>query len=170
VVKNKKKNFFEKKNRNKHALIKISRKTKFKRVHKGLIKGYANNIVNSSLRYGIFGLKILKPCRLKQEHIDAFRETLSRKRLLKKKIYKMWIRGILNIPVSKKPNEIRMGKGKGIVNHWVLNLKPGKIFIELNQMPFSLAKRVFKAFQASIGVPCQMICRITKNKRFRFSF
>jgi len=77
---------------------------------------------------------------------------------------------MLNVPVSKKPNEIRMGKGKGSVNHWVLNIKPGKIFIELNQMSFSLAKRVLKAFQASIGVPCQMIRRITKNKRFRFLF
>lgn len=165
-----KKHIVEKKNKNKHALIKVARKSKFKRMHKGLIKGYANNATNSNLRYGNFGLKILKPCRLKQEHIDTFRETLSRKRLLKKKIYKMWIRGILNIPVSKKPNEIRMGKGKGSVSHWVLNLKPGKVFVELNQMSVNLAKRVFKAFQVSIGVPCQMICRTTKNKRFRFSF
>ncbi len=105
------------KKKSKHALIKAARFSKFKRVHKGLIKGYVNNLTNNNLRYGIFGLKILKPCRLKQEHIDAFRETISRKRLLKKKIYKIWIRGLLNIPVSKKPNEIRMGKGKGSVNH-----------------------------------------------------
>lgn len=89
MIKNKKKSFFEKTKQNKHALIKISRKTKFKRMHKGLLKGYATNIVNNSLRFGVFGLKILKPCRLKQEHIDSFRETLSRKRLLKKKVYKM---------------------------------------------------------------------------------
>ena len=82
-----KKNVVRKKN--KHALIKTSRKLKFNRVHKGLIKGYANNTINNTLRYGNFGLKILKPCRLKQQHIDAFRETISRKRLLKKKIYKM---------------------------------------------------------------------------------
>ena len=139
-------------------------------MHKGLIKGFANNIINNSLRYGVYGLKILKACRLKQEHINAFRETISRKRLLKKKVYKMWIRGMLNLPVSKKPNEIRMGKGKGGIDHWILNLKPGKIFIEFNQMPFNLVKRICKAFQSSIGIPCQMIRRTTKNKQFRFSY
>lgn len=146
----------QKKN-NKHLLIKTSSRFKFKRVSKGKIKGFEFNQVNTTVRYGVFGLKLLKPLKVTHKNVEAFRATMSRKKLLKKNKHIMWIRGLFNVPVSKKPNEIRMGKGKGPVDHWVLKIKPGKIFVELNYMSRYLARRIFKAITSSLGVPGHII-------------
>ncbi len=103
--------------KNKHLLIKTSARFKFKRVNKGKIKGFEFNQTNTTVRYGRFGLKLLKPLKVTHKNVEAFRATIARKKLLKKNKHVMWIRGLFNIPVSKKPNEIRMGKGKGPVDH-----------------------------------------------------
>jgi large subunit ribosomal protein L16 len=154
--------------KNKHALIKACLRSKFKRHHKSKIKGFEYNTVNTTLRYGSFGLKILKPVKLTQKNVDAFRSTIARKKLLKKKQHTMWVRGLLNTPVTRKPNEIRMGKGKGSVHHWIMKLKPGKIFVELSNMSQTRANRIFKAITSALGVPGQLVILTNKKIKFRY--
>jgi large subunit ribosomal protein L16 len=151
------KQHLKKKRQSKHALIKIAARTKFKRLHKGLIKGFEFNKISTSVCYGMFGLKILKPLKLTQKQVESFRAAIARKKLLKKKKHNMWVRGLLNIPVTKKPNEFRMGKGKGSLDHWIMRIKPGKIFVELSRMSIYRARRIFKIIEHILGVPAQMI-------------
>ena len=148
--------------KNKHNYIKVPNKVIFKRHNKGIIKGFTFHQVKSTIRYGIYGLKILKPVQLKQKHVDAFRTIITRKKLLRKKQHKIWVRGLLSIPVTRKPNEIRMGKGKGSVHHWMMRLKPGKILVELSNMSLISVRQVFRSVESALGVPCQII-RLKRN-------
>jgi len=75
--------------KNKHNYIKVPNKVIFKRHNKGIIKGFTFHQVKSTIRYGIYGLKILKPVQLKQKHVDAFRTIITRKKLLRKKQHKI---------------------------------------------------------------------------------
>lgn len=159
---------FRKKNLNKHLLIKTTKKSKFKRQHKGKIKGLNFAYRNTRLCYGRFGIKILNVVKLTRKHIEAFRMSIARKNLLKKKKHKLWVRGLFNTPVSKKPNEIRMGKGKGPVDHWIMKIKPGKIIAELSSLPLHQAKRIEKIMASSLGCPTTLIVWLQKLKIFRF--
>jgi large subunit ribosomal protein L16 len=156
------------KKRSKHVLIKTPSRFKYKRLHKGRINGFEFNQINTSLCYGAFGLKILKPLKLIQKHVTAFKTVIDRKKLLKKKQQILWVRGLLNISVTKKPNEIRMGKGKGPFDHWIMRIKPGKIFVELSPMSNYHAKRIFKIILNILGVPGQIVQLKRKNNSLRF--
>jgi large subunit ribosomal protein L16 len=151
------------------VLYKIPKYSKIKRYHKGRIRGFEFNAVQSQLRYGKFGLKILKGINLREKHIKAIRETLQRKKLLTKAKPTLLIRGIFNIPVSKKPNEIRMGKGKGAIDHWILRVKPGRVLFELTRIVTSVGKalRILKVIQFILGVPIQLVSIQTYYKNFR---
>lgn len=154
-------------NSTKHFWSKVPKRTKFKRLHKGRINGFEYNTKRTNICYGSFGLKILKPIRLTQAQITSIRTTISRRKLLKKKQHTLWIRGLFDIPVSKKPNEIRMGKGKGAVHHWIMRVKPGKILFEVSSMSYYKAKRIFEIIKSALGIPGQMICLKTYSKKFR---
>lgn len=154
--------------KNKHALIKVVSTTKFKKFKKHKVRGFNFNKIGTQLRYGHFGLKVLKPVKLTFVKVEAFRNILARKKLLKKKSHQVWIRGVLNIPVSRKPNEVRMGKGKGPVDHWIMLVQPGKILLEISLMPLYQAKKIFKIVRSIIGVPCQLIQSAQPSSKFRF--
>src|ERR1700758_1940180 len=110
-------------------------RTKFRKAHKGRIKGVASSAVD--LAFGQFGLKALEPERVTARQIEAARRALTRHM---KRAGRVWIRVFPDVPVSKKPLEVRMGSGKGAPELWVCRVKPGRILFEIDGVPLALAK------------------------------
>src|SRR4030081_1460158 len=102
------------------------KRTKFRKAHKGRIKGIATSGVD--LSFGQFGLKALEPERVTARQIEAARRALTRHM---KRAGRVWIRVFPDVPVSKKPLEVRMGSGKGAPELWVVRVKPGRIMFEI---------------------------------------
>ena len=103
------------------------KKTKFRKMHKGRIKGVAKG--GTDLNFGAFGLKAMEPERITARQIEAARRALTRHM---KRAGRVWIRVFPDVPVSKKPTEVRMGKGKGSVEYWAAQVKPGRIMFEID--------------------------------------
>src|SRR6202161_4499494 len=101
-------------------------RTKFRKAHKGRIKGTATS--GATLSFGQFGLKAMEPDRLTARQIEAARRALTRHM---KRAGRVWIRVFPDVPVSKKPLEVRMGSGKGAPELWVARVKPGRIMFEI---------------------------------------
>ena len=122
-------------------------RTKFRKAHKGRIHGNASrcNIMN----YGSYGLKALQPDRVISKQIEAARVALTRHM---KRQGRVWTRVFPNIPVSKKPTEVRMGKGKGSIDRWVCRVKPGTIMFEVDGVDKHLAKKAFELASAKLPV------------------
>src|SRR5277367_5887933 len=110
-------------------------RTKFRKAHKGRIHGIASSCVD--LAFGQFGLKALEPERVTARQIEAARRALTRHM---KRSGRVWIRVFPDVPVSKKPLEVRMGSGKGAPELWVARVKPGRILFELDGISIELAK------------------------------
>jgi large subunit ribosomal protein L16 len=102
------------------------KKTKFKKYHKGRLSLKTNALV--LLNYGVLGLKCLETGRITSSQIESFRQNITRKI---KKTGKLWINIFPDLPITSKPSEIRMGKGKGNIDHWVAKVSPGKILFEI---------------------------------------
>ena len=109
-------------------------RTKFRKAHKGRIHGVATSGTN--LSFGQFGLKALEPERVTARQIEAARRALTRHM---KRAGRVWIRVFPDVPVSKKPIEVRMGKGKGTPEYWVCRVKPGRVIFEVDGIPLALA-------------------------------
>src|SRR5271155_2095685 len=99
-------------------------RTKFRKAHKGRIKGVATS--GATLSFGQFGLKAMEPDRLTARQIEAARRAMTRHM---KRAGRVWIRIFPDVPVSKKPLEVRMGSGKGAPEFWVVRIKPGRILL-----------------------------------------
>src|SRR6266705_4546324 len=110
-------------------------RTKFRKAHKGRIKGIASSGVD--LAFGHYGLKALEPERVTARQIEAARRALTRHM---KRAGQVWIRIFPDVPVSKKPLEVRMGSGKGTPELWVARVKPGRIMFEIDGVPIQIAK------------------------------
>jgi len=110
-------------------------RTKFRKAHKGRIKGIASSGV--ALAFGQFGLKALEPERVTARQIEAARRALTRHM---KRAGRVWIRIYPDVPVSKKPLEVRMGSGKGAPEFWVARVKPGRILFEIDGVAVALAR------------------------------
>lgn len=123
------------------------RKTKFKKFFKGRIKGFEHK--SNKLIYGSYGLKALEIGRINSKQIEAVRRVLSRKL---KRLGKIHIRIFPNIPVTKKPIEIRMGKGKGSVDNWVAKIKPGQILFEIQGIKDNLCLSALKSAVHKLSV------------------
>ena len=121
-------------------------RTKYRKAHKGRIHGRASR--GESLNYGAYGLKALEPERIVSKQIEAARVSLTR---YMKRAGKVWLRIFPNIPVSKKPTEVRMGKGKGSPEYWVCRVKPGRIIFEVDGVSESVAK--IALYKASTKLP-----------------
>ena len=121
-------------------------RTKHRKAHKGRIHGYASR--GEILNYGAYGLKALQPERIISKQIEAARVSLTR---YMKRTGKVWLRIFPNIPVSKKPTEVRMGKGKGAPEYWVCRVKPGTIIFEVDGVSESVAK--IALYKASTKLP-----------------
>ena len=121
-------------------------RTKYRKAHKGRIHGKATRA--ATLNYGAFGLKALTPERVQSKQIEAARVALTR---FMKRTGKVWLRIFPNIPVSKKPTEVRMGKGKGSPEFWVCRVKPGRIIFEVDGVSEEVAREAL--YKASAKLP-----------------
>ena len=121
-------------------------RTKYRKAHKGRIHGRASR--GQILNYGAYGLKALQPERIISKQIEAARVALTR---YMKRTGKVWLRIFPNIPVSKKPTEVRRGKGKGAPAFWVWRVKPGRIIFEVDGVSEDVAKEAL--YKASTKLP-----------------
>ena len=130
------------------------KKTKFRKAHKGRIHGNAKG--GSSLNFGSYGMKALQPNRITARQIEAARRAITRHI---KRQGRVWIRVFPDAPVTKKPVEVRMGKGKGSVEFWACRIKPGRVMFELDGVSESLAKEAFELASAKLPIKTKFISR-----------
>ncbi len=130
------------------------KRTKYRKMQKGRMKGNAHR--GSSLAFGSFGLKALDSCWLTNRQIEAARVALTR---YMKREGKVWIRVFPDKPVTAKPLEVRMGKGKGAPSHWVAVVKPGKIVFELEGVPIEVAQEALRLAAQKLPVKTKMVVR-----------
>ena len=129
-------------------------RTKYRKAHKGRIHGYASrcNLMN----YGAYGLKAMEPERVIGKQIEAARVALTRHM---KRQGRVWTRMFPNIPVSKKPTEVRMGKGKGSPEFWACRVKPGRIMFEVDGVNIEDAKKAMTLAAAKLPIKCKFVER-----------
>ncbi|MFN7039420.1 MAG: 50S ribosomal protein L16 [Alphaproteobacteria bacterium] len=131
------------------------KKTKFRKAHKGRIHGNAKG--GTSLLFGAFGLKATTPERVTARQIEAARRAATR---YIKRLGRLWIRIFPDVPVSKKPAEVRMGKGKGSPEFWVCRVHPGRIMFELDGVSEEIAKEALLKAAAKLPVKTRFIKRV----------
>ena len=131
------------------------KKTKFRKAHKGRIHGKAKG--GTELSFGAYGLKALEPGRVTARQIEAARRAMTR---AMKRSGKVWIRIFPDVPVSKKPTEVRMGKGKGAPEFWVCRVKPGRIMFEVDGVAGLLAKEAFTLAAAKLPIATRVVARL----------
>ena len=130
------------------------KKMKFRKQHKGRIHGKATS--GTYLSYGSFGLKATSPERITARQIEAARRAISR---CIKRQGRLWIRIFPDVPVSKKPLEVRMGSGKGSPEFYVSRVKPGKIMFELDGVPRAVAEEAFSLASAKLPIKVRFVSR-----------
>src|SRR3954462_11771864 len=130
-------------------------RTKFRKAHKGRIHGTSKAGV--LLAFGQFGLKALEPDRVTARQIEAARRALTRHM---KRAGRVWIRVYPDLPVSKKPLEVRMGSGKGAPELWVVRVKPGRILFEIDGVPLTTARESLLLAAAKLPIKTRFIERI----------
>src|SRR5215475_498030 len=133
------------------------KKTKFRKAHKGRIKGAATS--GATLSFGHFGLKAMEPDRLTARQIEAARRALTRHM---KRAGRVWIRIFPDVPVSKKPLEVRMGSGKGTPELWVVRVKPGRVLFEIDGVSVEVAKESLALAAAKLPMKTRFIERISE--------
>ena len=129
-------------------------RTKYRKAHKGRIHGNASRC--DKLNFGEYGLKALQPERIISNQIEAARVALTRHM---KRAGKVWTRVFPNIPVSKKPVEVRMGKGKGSTEFWVCRVKPGRILFEVDGVNEIIAREALYKASAKLPIKTKFIKR-----------
>ena len=132
-------------------------RTKFRKAHKGRIHGLATS--GATLAFGQFGLKAMEPERITARQIEAARRALTRHM---KRSGRVWIRVYPDVPVSKKPIEVRMGKGKGAPEWWIARVAPGRIMFEIDGVPESLAREAFGLAAAKLPIKTRFVQRIAE--------
>jgi large subunit ribosomal protein L16 len=131
------------------------KRTKFRKAHKGRIHGVAKGGVE--LAFGQFGLKAQEPERVTARQIEAARRAITREM---KRQGRVWIRIFPDLPVSKKPTEVRMGKGKGSVEFWAARVKPGRILFEIDGVPEDTAREALRLGAMKLPITTRVIARI----------
>ena len=129
-------------------------RTKYRKSHKGRIHGTATRA--SKINYGYFALKAMAPERIIGKQIEAARVALTRHM---KRQGRVWTRIFPNIPVSKKPVEVRMGKGKGAPEYWACRVKPGRILFEIDGVSETIAKEALYKASAKLPIKTKFIKR-----------
>ena len=131
------------------------KRTKFRKQHKGRIHGTAKG--GTDLNFGSFGLKAMEPERVTARQIEAARRALTRHM---KRAGRVWIRIFPDVPVSKKPTEVRMGKGKGTPEFWACRVAPGKIMFEIDGVPRTLAEEALRLAAAKLPIRTRFVARL----------
>ena len=133
------------------------KRTKFRKQFKGRIHGVAKGGTN--LDFGAFGLKALEPNRVTAREIEAARRAITR---AMKRAGRVWIRVFPDVPVTSKPTEVRMGKGKGAVDYWAARVKPGRIMFEIDGVSEETAREALRLGAAKLSVKTRFVQRIAE--------
>lgn len=138
----------------------MPKKVKFRKSHRGRMRGKAQR--GNTLSFGEFGLQALEPCWLTARQLEAGRITITR---FVKRRGKLWLRAFPWKPVTKKPTEVRMGKGKGDPEFWVDVIRPGRIIFELEGVPEDLAKEAMRLAAHKLPIKTRFIARENRELR-----
>ena len=130
----------------------LPKRTKYRKVHRGRMKGRAFR--GNAVSYGDFGLQTLEPCWITSNQIEAARVAMTR---FCKRAGKVWIKIFPDKPVSKKPAETRMGKGKGSPEFWVSVVKPGRIMFEIGDVSEAIAREAMRLASNKLPVKCKFV-------------
>ena len=134
------------------------KRVKFRKQHNGRIHGVAKG--GAELSFGSYGLKALSPERVTARQIEAARRAITREM---KRAGRLWIRIFPDVPVSDKPAEVRMGKGKGAPEFWVARVKPGRIMFEIGEVDEDTARRAFALGAAKLPVKSKFVKRLNSD-------
>ncbi|QFU07641.1 50S ribosomal protein L16 [Rhodobacteraceae bacterium THAF1] len=130
------------------------KRTKFRKMFKGRISGEAKG--GSDLNFGSFGLKAVEPERITARQIEAARRAMTRQM---KRQGRVWIRIFPDVPVTAKPIEVRMGKGKGSVDRWTAKVKPGRVMFELDGVPEDIAREALRLAAMKLPIKTRVVAR-----------
>ena len=130
------------------------KRTKFRKQHKGRLHGIAMS--GTSLNFGSYGLKAVTPGRVTARQIEAARRAMTRHM---KRAGRVWIRVFPDVPVSSKPAEVRMGKGKGAVDTWVATIHPGRVLYEIDGVPEVVAYEALRLAGYKLSVKTKILKR-----------
>ncbi len=133
------------------------KKTKYRKQHKGRIHGNAKG--GFTLAFGEYGMKALQPERVTARQIEAARRAISHH---VKRVGRLWIRVFPDVPVTKKPAEVRMGSGKGSVEYWVCRVKPGRILFEIDGVTEQVARDAFERASAKLPIKTKFVARVVE--------
>ncbi len=131
------------------------KRTKFRKAHKGRIHGVAKG--GFELNFGAYGLKALEPERVTARQLEAARRAITREM---KRQGRIWIRVFPDVPVTAKPQEVRMGSGKGSVEYWACRVKPGRLLFELDGIPQAVAAQALALGASKLPIKTKMVSRI----------
>ena len=131
------------------------KRTKYRKAHKGRIHGLAKG--GTQLNFGAYGLKATQPARITARQIEAARRAITRHI---RRAGRVWIRIFPDVPVSTKPAEVRMGKGKGSPEYWVCRVKPGRIMFELDGVPKDLAQEALRLASEKLPIDTRFVTRL----------
>ncbi|MEM6973356.1 MAG: 50S ribosomal protein L16 [Pseudomonadota bacterium] len=130
------------------------KRTKFRKQHKGRIKGEAKG--GFDLNFGSYGLKAVTPERVTARQIEAARRTMTRHM---KRQGRVWIRIFPDVPVTQKPTEVRMGKGKGSVEYWAAKVKPGRVMFEIDGVAEPIAREALRLAAMKLPVQTRVVTK-----------
>ena len=131
------------------------KRTKYRKAFKGRISGDAKGGFN--LDFGSYGLKAMEPDRLTARQIEAARRAITRHM---KRAGRVWIRVFPDVPVSKKPAEVRMGSGKGAPEFWAARVKPGRVLFELDGVSVQVAREALELAAAKLPIKTRFVARV----------
>jgi len=131
------------------------KRMKYRKAFKGRIHGNAKG--GTTLNFGAFGLKATSPNRITSRQIEAARRAMTRHM---KRAGRVWIRVFPDVPVTKKPAEVRQGKGKGSVEFWAARVKPGRIMFEIDGVPYEVAKEAMELAAAKLPIETRFVTRL----------
>ena len=131
------------------------KRTKFRKQHKGRIHGAAKG--GTQLNFGSFGIKAAEPARITSRQIEAARRAITRHM---RRAGRVWIRIFPDVPVSSKPTEVRMGKGKGAPEYWACRVKPGRIMFEVDGVSEPIAREALQLASAKLPIKTRFVQRI----------
>ena len=135
------------------------KRTNYRKAHKGRIKGLAKG--GTELNFGTFGLKALEPERVTARQIESARRAITR---AMRRAGRVWIRIFPDVPVSRKPAEVRMGSGKGSPEFWVCRVKPGRIMFEMSGPVEEVAKEAMRLAIFKLPIRCKFVARAEFEK------
>ena len=130
------------------------KRTKYRKAFKGRIHGLAKG--GTDLNFGAYGMKAVEPARLTARQIESARRTITRHM---KRAGRLWIRIFPDVPVSKKPAEVRMGSGKGAPEWWACRVKPGRILFELDGIDATVAREAFELAGRKLPIKTRFVVR-----------